>query len=67
MARFFNFLKNKFTNGYISPFFFAIITKGLSFFLLLFDSLDDETFPKMKFPLKGKNLLQEEQILSFKR
>ena len=43
----------------------AIFTKRSNIRYVLFASFEDETLPKGS-PLKGRNLLLEEQILSFK-
>ena len=52
-------------NGYITC-FTAIITKGNKYCDFLIISLENEALQKKKSTLEGKNLLQGEQILSFK-
>ena len=51
--------------GTPSCLFCSFFAKGISFCDFLFASLEDEALPKGS-TLKGKNLLLEEQILSFK-
>ena len=51
--------------GYISVIFFLIYAKGNNFWDFMVASLD-EALLKRGSTLKGKNLLLEEQILSFK-